>query len=403
MTATPLLARFDPKECESESPVGWALAGGKMIATDRRYKIFCIGSFMNSAGAQEALVRVAKQLRSRGHETQVRFLYKKKRVFADDPGVLAVSDKPELSFLGYIDVFWKLVQELRGERPDAVICFMPLGTVIGSLAAVLAGVPVRIASQRAPGPTFGRAMRILDRLWGSSFLYTKIVCVSDAVQKSFSSYSRRYQDKTLVVHNGISWTPSRLSRLEARAKFGLPGDKILFVAAGRLSYQKYYQFLLARIRDVSQAHLVIAGDGEDRAELEAFIEAHALKSRVFLLGAISQADVVDLYAAADIFIQTSRYEGQSNATLEAMHAGLPILVSDIEMQRETLCTSDGTCVGMLASLDDPADWNKKMEQLISSEALRASLGEAARIYVEQRFSLKAMIDGFEGLVLEACK
>mgnify|MGYP003909107943 CR=1 FL=1 len=403
MTAMSLLARFDRDRRYRESPAGRALAGGKMRAIDRRYRIYCIASFMNSAGAQEALVRVAKQLRLRGHETQVRFLYKKKSVFADDAAVKTVSNKPTLSALGHLRVFWKLAQELRRERPDAVICFMPLGTVMGCLAAALAGVPVRIASQRAPGPTFGRAMRILDRLWGSSFLYSKIVCVSQAVQDSFASYSGRYRDKIQVVHNGISWQPSVLTKQQARAKFHLPQDKLLFVAAGRLSHQKYYQFMLARIRDVAEATLVIAGDGEDRPELEAFIKANKLENRVYLLGALSHADVVDLYAAADMFIQTSRYEGQSNSTLEAMHAGLPIIVSDIEMQRETLCPSDGACVGILASLDEPDVWNRNMEQLISSEGLRASLGEAARTYVEQSFSLKAMIDGFEGVVLEACK
>lgn len=374
-----------------------------MRASNRRYKVFCIASFMNSAGAQEALVRVANQLRVRGHETEIRFLYKEKSAFAGNPHVQVVRDKPALSLLGYSAAFWSLLKELREERPDAVICFMPLGTVMGCLAAALAGVKVRIASQRAPGPTFGRVMRLLDRFWGSTSLYTRIVCVSEAVRDSFSNYPKQYRDKLLVVHNGIFWEPSKLSKAEARRKFALPDKKLLFMAAGRMTAQKNYQFLLERIRDVKEANLVIAGDGEDRPELESFIRKNGMGDRVYLLGTMSHSDVVDLYAAADIFVQTSRYEGQSNATLEAMHAGLPIIVSDISMQRETLCKTDGSCVGLLEPFDRPKAWNERLAELIASAPLRASLGSAAQKYVLERFSLKSMIDGFEGVLFEGKK
>ncbi|WP_188062702.1 glycosyltransferase family 4 protein [Sphingobium sp. KCTC 72723] len=368
-----------------------------------RLKIFCIASFMNTAGAQEALVRVSKQLRARGHDAPVRFIYRDKPAFVDDPKVQVIRQTRDLSALGYLLAFLGLLAQLRKERPDAVLCFMPLGTVMGCFAAALAGIPVRIASQRAPGPTFGTAMRILDRIWGSTSLYTRITCVSQAVSDSFDSYAHAYRKKMCVIHNGIDWKPSPLSKAQARARFNLPAETLLFFAAGRMSYQKYYAFLLERLRDVPDMHLVIAGDGDDRPALEAFIESHGLAPRVHLLGGVSHADVVHLYAAADVFIQTSRYEGQSNATLEAMHAGLPIITSDISMQRETLCPVDGECVAKLVSLDDPTGWNSAIQQLISSPEERQSLGRDAKAYVEARFGLKAMIDGFENILLEECK
>lgn len=358
---------------------------------------------MNTAGAQEALVRVSKQLRARGHDAPVRFIYREKPAFLDDSQVQVIRETRDLNALGYLRAFVDLVALLRKERPDAVLCFMPLGTVMGCFAAALAGVPVRIASQRAPGPTFGAAMRILDRIWGSSPLYTRITCVSEAVSDSFSSYPRTYRKKMCVIHNGIDWHPSTLSKAQARARFSLPAEALLFFAAGRMSYQKYYSFMLDRLREVPDMHLVIAGDGDDRPELEAFIAKHGLARRVHLLGAVTHADVVHLYAAADVFIQTSRYEGQSNATLEAMHAGLPIITSDISMQRETLCPAQGECVAILASLEDPASWNAAIGRLIASPEDRTALGRDAKAYVESRFSLKAMIDGFENILLEECR
>lgn len=366
----------------------------------RARKIVCVASFMNAAGAQEAIVRVAEQLCVRGHDARVFFLYKEKEAFAGKSFVNVISNKGDLSLLNYLSVFTALLKVLKREKPDAVICFMPLGTVMGCLAAFMSGIPIRIASQRAPGPTFGKIMRLLDRVWGSTSIYTRIVCVSEAVRQSFRGYARTYWNKLLVVHNGICWQPSALSKEEARRRFDLPHDKLLFMAAGRIKYQKNYPFLIDRVRDVPDMHLVIAGDGEDRPELEATIRQYGIEDRVIRLGAIKHSDVVDLYAACDVFVQTSLYEGQSNATLEAMHAGLPIIVSDISMQRETLCKDDGECVGLLVSLDDPEAWNRQLTNLIESPQLRRSLGAAATRYVEERFTLKAMIDGFEQLVAQ---
>jgi glycosyltransferase involved in cell wall biosynthesis len=368
---------------------------------DRQFKAFCIGSFMNRAGAQEALVRVASQLRARGHMTEVRFLYKHRDAFAGDPHVQAIRSEARLGLFGYASAFTRLLKELRQQRPDVVICFMPLGAIMGCLAAVLAGVRVRIASQRVPSHTVSPVMRLLDRLWGKTSLYTKIICVSDSVMESYADYSEAYRRKLSVVHNGIPWRGSSLPRSDVRDKFGLPQDALLFFAAGRMSYQKNYRFLLERVREVDGMALVIAGDGDERAAHEAYITQHGLSDRVFLLGALPHDDVVDLYGAVDIFIQTSVFEGQSNSTLEAMHASLPIIVSDIPTQRETLCRADGSSVAYIVPLDQPEAWHAALNNMIADPQERARLGREAQNFVVERFTLKAMIDGFENAIVES--
>jgi len=371
-----------------------------MRIASRQFRVFCIGSFMNRAGAQEALVRVATQLRARGHVTEVRFVYRHRDAFAGDPHIRTISGESRLSPVGYVCAFLRLLKELRRQKPDAVICFMPLGAVMGCLAAAMAGVKVRIASQRVPGSTVGPAMRILDRVWGTTLLYTKIICVSQSVSDSFARYPAPYRSKLVVVHNGIPWKKSPMPREEARRKFGLPLDRLLILAAGRMSYQKNYGFLLDRVRAVEAMTLVIAGDGDERPRHEAFVTEHGLDNRVFMLGALPHEDVVNLYEAVDIFIQTSLFEGQSNSTLEAMHAGLPIIVSDIPTQRETLCRADGSSVAKIVPLDQPECWNSAISQLIASPEERTRLGEEAQKFVTAQFTLDAMIDGFENALEE---
>jgi glycosyltransferase involved in cell wall biosynthesis len=104
--------------------------------------------------------------------------------------------------------------------------------------------------------------------------------------------------------------------------------------------------------------------------------------------------------AADVFVQASFYEGQSNALLEAMHAGLPCLVSNISMQRETLTDENGTVCGMLAGLHDQGAWETQIAELAQSPEVRSRLGEAAKTLVNRQFTLARMVDNFEREICE---
>ena len=278
--------------------------------------------------------------------------------------------------------------------------FLPLGAVFGALAAQTAGVKVRIASQRAPGPTFGRAMRLLDRLWGTLGVYTGIVCVSQAVRDSFAAYPAAYRAKLQVVHNGIEWTPSALTREQARAKWAIPSNAHVLLALGRMKTQKNYGYLLERVAETPGVTLLVGGDGELKGEVEAKIAALNIGDRVRLLGNVERDGVRELYKACDVFVMSSLYEGQSNAVLEAMHAGLPMVVSDIPMNRETLVEADGGETGVLVPLNDPQAWRDGLARLRDDAGERARLGAAAQALVQRRFGLDAMIDGFERAILE---
>lgn len=359
-------------------------------------KIIGIISFMNAAGAQEALLRLSRHMRARGHDMEVWFLYEEDDIHAAEPHIRVFEHKPRLSPLEYLKVFVRLRSRLKAEKPDAVVGFLPLGNVFGMTAAALAGVPWRVASQRAPGPTFGKVMRILDRTLGNSRVYDKIVCVSDAVRKSFDGYPASYRNKLSVVHNGIEWRASTLSVPQARAALSLPPDGFIFGAIGRMKVQKNYFFMLDAFAATKNGILAIAGDGKLRPELEVHAQKLGIADRVVFLGALGREEVRHFLRAMDVFVQTSLYEGQSNAVLEAMNEGLPMLLSDIPEQRETIVDDiSGKLCGMLAPLGDLPEWQLAFRTLSADAELRRELGDAGLAYVNARFTLKAMIDGFE--------
>jgi glycosyltransferase involved in cell wall biosynthesis len=362
-------------------------------------KIVCMISFMNrGAGAQQALMRLSRQLSLRGHDVELWFLYRKADVDTGDLKARCIVDgtstPARLALLPF-----HLVRALRTTQPDAVISFLPLANTLGLLSAWIAGIPVRIASHRAPGNTYSAPMRIADRLLGALGLYTAIVCVSRAVRQSFQAYPPKYRARLKVVHNGIAWKGSASTRLEARRKLGLPASGFLFVAAGRLSKQKNYFFLLDAFARTTNSLLAIAGDGELETELKAFVRSHNLDGRVVFLGALEREQIPDLLRSADAFVSSSLFEGQSNAVLEAMHEGLPILVSDIPEQRETVVDEvTGEESALLAAVADTALWSAQLQKLIDSADLRQQLANTARQMVERRFAVERMIDGFEQLL-----
>ena len=356
-------------------------------------------SFTDTGGAQEALLRVARQMRERGHDMEVWFLYRKSAVHENEPFTRVFSQKAKPSPLEFAAIVGRLIAALRAKRPDTVIGFLPLGATVGLAAAAAAGVPVRIASHRSPGTTYGGAMRRLDRTLGATPVYDEMICVSEAVRQSFASYPKVYRDKLKVVHNGIEWTPSSMTKAQARAAFGLPADAFVFAAVGRTEYQKNYQVLIEAMPRVPDAILAIIGDGTERAELEARAAELKVSDRIVFLGARGRQECRDLLRAADAFVQSSRFEGQSNAVLEAMHEGLPMALSDIPEQRETIeDPATGEVGGLLAPVSDVEAWVRALNSLHLDGDLRRELSGRAKAMVEARFTLSRMIDGFEAVL-----
>ena len=94
----------------------------------------------------------------------------------------------------------------------------------------------------------------------------------------------------------------------------------------------------------------------------------------------------------------TRFEGQSNALLEAMHAGLAIVSSDIPAQTETLGGPGPDAVGELLSLDDDEAWIAALDAMVRDPARRAAFAGRARTRA-QLFTAERMADGFERLIV----
>lgn len=135
--------------------------------------------------------------------------------------------------------------------------------------------------------------------------------------------------------------------------------------------------------------LVIIGDGSLRAELEQYVGERGATNRVRFLG--TRSDVFNAYAGADVYLQTSLYEGYGMTLIEAAISGLPIVTTDVGVVGEVLIDGGSALVTQAT----PVDIAMKLGILLDDEALRQMLGSRAQVSAEAHvMGGEAYLDAF---------
>lgn len=216
--------------------------------------------------------------------------------------------------------------------------------------------------------------------------------------------TRAILSRSSVIYNGVDterfapWTESA-RKISERAGRGIPPNAFVIGTVGRLAPEKNQRVLIDALSGLRKqgisAHLLLVGEGGERGVLEAHAERMGVKRHVTFAGV--QQDVRTLLSIMDVFVLPStRVETFSNAALEAMAMGLPVVLSRIggadEMIRNGI---DGYTLGV----DElSASLVPLLVSLQADERSRALLGRRARERVERRFSFDGMVDAYEALI-----
>ncbi len=207
------------------------------------------------------------------------------------------------------------------------------------------------------------------------------------------------------IPNGVDvagFSPASLEqRATLRAASGLPTDKVLCAFVGRLTRQKHPEVLLeAWSRCATSAmHLVFVGDGPLRANLT---QRHAhLPSTGGVTFAGAVANVPAVVRAVDILVLPSEAEGMSNAMLEAMACGVPVVATDVGGVREVL-GSDGKA-GVVVPAGSSAALAEAITALATSPGLRREIGAAARARIEERHDMRRVAAQYLSLYEEMAR
>lgn len=147
--------------------------------------------------------------------------------------------------------------------------------------------------------------------------------------------------------------------------------------------------IVYRLKSNVPLFLLLVGDGNDRARIEAEVDRLGIKDQCHITG--MQPDVLPWLHAMDIFCLSSDTEGLSISLLEAGACGLPSVVTDVGGNREIV--QDGVS-GFVVTRGDEAALSDNIKGLAADAAVRRSMGAEARRRVVERFSLGAMADAY---------
>jgi glycosyltransferase involved in cell wall biosynthesis len=192
----------------------------------------------------------------------------------------------------------------------------------------------------------------------------------------------RLAGRAALLRRGIDrqlFNPEKRDRRWLAAAYGIPTERLVVMCASRLNRGKNVLFLAeamaALVARGVDAHLLCAGDGEDRRAI-----LDRLGPRATCPGSIEPPDLARLYASADLFAFPSRIEESANVVLEALASGLPVLLTrDGGMGR---VIADGE-TGMVLSGGDPGPWVEAMMLLAGNPERLRRMGAAARRHAER--------------------
>lgn len=298
---------------------------------------------------------------------------------------------------------------LRRLQPD-IVHTRNLGALEMQLPAALAGVPVRLHGEhgrdlRDPHGTV-RRYRWIRR--GYRPLVHRWVALSRELADYLVQDVGVPPQRVETLCNGVDAqrfqppAPCAVPLIE-----GCPFDPAvhrLIGTVGRLQPEKDQRTLvdaLALLRqqapDQSEPlRLVIAGEGGQRAAIEAAIAHHGLHDRVWLAG--ERRDVPQVLQGLHLFVLPSRAEGISNTILEAMACGLPVVATRVGGNPELVQPGQ---TGLLVPAGDAPALAHALRDALVSEETRRAMGREGRRRVEQRFSLTVMVARYRRLYEDA--
>lgn len=320
-------------------------------------------------GAEYMYARTTAALGARDELTQQAWLRPHERWLGllSDAGVPTETAR----FGGKLDLLTrpKLNRAARAFDPDVVLCWMSRAAHFGpvgrwTLAARLGGYyPMK---------------------------YYRNCTAFIGISKGLCDYLVREgapADRVFHIPNWASESP--VKRTLMRAELGLPDSAPILLAAGRLHVNKAFDTLLRALKDVPDAHLLIAGEGPEREALLGLAEELGVGERLRLLGWVD--NVPDYLELADVFVCSSRIEPLGSIVPEAWAYDCPMVAARADGPAEMITHEHD---GLLCDIDAVAEMAAHINTLLNDSSLAKSLSAAGRQTYEATYHRDIILGQF---------
>ena len=290
-----------------------------------------------------------------------------------------------------------LADVIRDRKPALIHAHGFKAGLIARLAARLSGrVPVVVTVHNPvlyrDMSSFATWRHVTVEKWMAAHT-ARIITVSDALRTELVDVYGIAACRVTTVHNGLDLSPFLVSadRGAMRARYGIPGDALVFGIAARFAPQKAMDVLVAAAMPVLErypnAWLLLGGDGPLLEAVKTQARATRVRDRILFPG--FEVDVRGLLGALDVYVSSALTEGLPLGTIEAMASALPVVSTLSGGTPEVV--EDGV-TGLLAAPGNSVELTEAMLTLARDVVIRRTMGDTGRERVLAEFTEERMFE-----------
>lgn len=335
-------------------------------------------------GGERIVLRLAELLPSYGYRASILTFAAKEQSAALVSARCPVYLLPLTSVYGWRSVkgAFALREFLERERVRVVVTFFESSDLWAGLVTKTMSDAKLVWNRRDMGILRGRQHWLAYRLL--SGMPDRVFAVSDEVREHVISVDGVEPERVMTVHNGLDlarWNGEPARGAKVVATLGnirrVKGHDVLIRAAARV------------VERFPAAQFVFGGEVLEReyfAELEGLVRELGLERSVSFVGEVRELQ--PFLSSASVFVLPSRSEGFSNAIVEAMAAGLPVVATRVGGNAEAV---ENGVNGFIVDSEDVEAMAVAVTRLLEDEAMAQAMGEAGRKIAGERFTTDAMM------------
>jgi glycosyltransferase involved in cell wall biosynthesis len=284
----------------------------------------------------------------------------------------------------------RLLNIIKKIHPDIIITYLFHADVIGRLF-----IQKRTNLKVIPflRTTYNHKKYWIPRLF-EKLTYKQVphyLANSESV-KEFITKIGADKNNVTVIPNGIdTGFYDKIPRDEKlRKSFGIKKEDLNIICVANLHINKGHKYLFEAFENIykenKNINLLIVGDGDEKENLLKQIENYQSKNNILFLG--KRNDVPRLLKISDIFVLPTLFEGMSNAIMEAMASGLPIITTNIPENKELI---ENKKTGFLIPVKNSEKIADKIIYLLENQNKRENIGKKAKNQIAENFETKKVI------------
>ena len=288
---------------------------------------------------------------------------------------------------------WRHIQDAE---VDVVQSYHEKSDLISALLPKDEKMPIRISSRRDMGFKRSLAVKLAGAVLDRRF--DAFVAPSQAIIDQLGRRRELSDVPRIRIANGVDLSQFDLERGAGSSEAmptAVPADALKLTCLANLKPIKGHAVLLdalARTGPASKVHLLLAGSGPLGGALRNQATKLGIQERVHFLGLVD--DVRGLLAESDGVVLASHSEGMSNALLEGLASGLPLIATSVGGNPEVIQPGVN---GWLVPPGDAEQLGAAIGEFEADPERRATFGSASRDIAERQYSVEAMADRFDGL------